>query len=452
MPDDASSEQFANPRLAIPAYLAEQWCEQLMRDIDKLATAFADRMVDEPTGLGCEATVAHRALSTTALTAMTTVLHTLASTSAVDLEVPKAIGRLGAAHQLPAATVGRAFRLGAIMLWEAMVGYVADDADAGSKLLAASPSLWAAVDDCVRAISLVYPSASVTLISDYSPAHRKAHEALLDCHTTTEAEIVECAAILRFPHHGQFVVAAAADAGVIGIADLVGELDSHGVRSSWILRSDGLSGILSLPNGCALNTTCALIGARLAGGVGISSIYERLAATPIAHRQARTAGSATYPTENAVVRYDRPSIGVLLAAAPEVTAEIQLTVLGPILELAPPMRDVFLKTLRCWFDVAGDTRIAAERLFCHPNTVRYRLNRVAELTGYSTAAPIDAGQILVALEAYRISGQWRAQRSTTAYRFRITETASTDHSVFSPSPRAGRDRRLDISGPGSRND
>jgi DNA-binding PucR family transcriptional regulator len=37
--------------------------------------------------------------------------------------------------------------------------------------------------------------------------------------------------------------------------------------------------------------------------------------------------------------------------------------------------------VECYLDAAGVLEAAARRLFVHPNTVRYRLRRVAELTG-----------------------------------------------------------------------
>ena len=46
-----------------------------------------------------------------------------------------------------------------------------------------------------------------------------------------------------------------------------------------------------------------------------------------------------------------------------------------------------VETLSRYFDVGGSVEAAARVLFVHPNTVRYRLRRVQDLTGYS---PFDA--------------------------------------------------------------
>lgn len=48
---------------------------------------------------------------------------------------------------------------------------------------------------------------------------------------------------------------------------------------------------------------------------------------------------------------------------------------------AGPLRDEQLRTLGCYFDAAGDIRTAARNLRIHPNTLRYRLRRVEQMTG-----------------------------------------------------------------------
>lgn len=53
-------------------------------------------------------------------------------------------------------------------------------------------------------------------------------------------------------------------------------------------------------------------------------------------------------------------------------------------DVARPLRDAggeLASTVECYLDAAGVLEAAARRLFVHPNTVRYRLRRVAELTG-----------------------------------------------------------------------
>ncbi|PWU61530.1 PucR family transcriptional regulator, partial [Micromonospora globispora] len=61
-----------------------------------------------------------------------------------------------------------------------------------------------------------------------------------------------------------------------------------------------------------------------------------------------------------------------------------------------------LETLDAFFAAAGTLESAARALFVHPNTVRYRLKRIAEVTGFSPLAPRDAFALQVALTVGRL--------------------------------------------------
>jgi DNA-binding PucR family transcriptional regulator len=45
------------------------------------------------------------------------------------------------------------------------------------------------------------------------------------------------------------------------------------------------------------------------------------------------------------------------------------------------------ETLEAWLDSLGDVRAAAAALFIHPNTLRYRLRRLEEVSGLDIADP-----------------------------------------------------------------
>ncbi|NHC12542.1 PucR family transcriptional regulator [Motilibacter sp. E257] len=61
------------------------------------------------------------------------------------------------------------------------------------------------------------------------------------------------------------------------------------------------------------------------------------------------------------------------------------------------------ETLAAYLEHAGSLEGAARMLFVHPNTVRYRLRRVAELTGYAPAEPRDAFALRLALALGRLA-------------------------------------------------
>ncbi len=68
-------------------------------------------------------------------------------------------------------------------------------------------------------------------------------------------------------------------------------------------------------------------------------------------------------------------------AADELVGAAAEAVLGPLLELAPARRQPLAETLLTYLECGDNAVVAAERLHIHEQTVRYRLRRIAELTG-----------------------------------------------------------------------
>jgi DNA-binding PucR family transcriptional regulator len=62
-----------------------------------------------------------------------------------------------------------------------------------------------------------------------------------------------------------------------------------------------------------------------------------------------------------------------------------------------------LETASAYLECGGSLEGTARLLFVHPNTVRYRIGKVADLTGYQLSDPRDAHTILVALQLGRLN-------------------------------------------------
>jgi DNA-binding PucR family transcriptional regulator len=97
-------------------------------------------------------------------------------------------------------------------------------------------------------------------------------------------------------------------------------------------------------------------------------------------------------------------IHVILDMLRAITAERPELLAGPVASLRAldaSGRTDYIRSLRAWFDHGGDVNGAAEALCLHPNTLRYRLRRMRELTGLNLADPIER---LIAELQLRISG------------------------------------------------
>jgi DNA-binding PucR family transcriptional regulator len=62
-----------------------------------------------------------------------------------------------------------------------------------------------------------------------------------------------------------------------------------------------------------------------------------------------------------------------------------------------------LETAASYLETGGGLEGTARVLFVHPNTVRYRLGKIADLTGYQLTDPHDAHTVRIALALGRLS-------------------------------------------------
>jgi DNA-binding PucR family transcriptional regulator len=62
-----------------------------------------------------------------------------------------------------------------------------------------------------------------------------------------------------------------------------------------------------------------------------------------------------------------------------------------------------VETLGAYLEQAGSLEATARALYVHPNTVRYRLRRVAEVAGYAATDPREAFTLHLALVLGRLA-------------------------------------------------
>jgi hypothetical protein len=68
-------------------------------------------------------------------------------------------------------------------------------------------------------------------------------------------------------------------------------------------------------------------------------------------------------------------------------------------------RGTLIETISSYFQQGSSIEATARDLFVHPNTVRYRLRQVSELTGYSPTDPRESLTLEIALVLGRLSGR-----------------------------------------------
>ena len=82
----------------------------------------------------------------------------------------------------------------------------------------------------------------------------------------------------------------------------------------------------------------------------------------------------------------------------------------PLADAGPALTE----TLDAYLDSGGAIEACARKLFVHPNTVRYRLKRIADFTGRDPTLPRDAYVLRVASTVGRLGRQATHSSSTNA--------------------------------------
>ena len=122
------------------------------------------------------------------------------------------------------------------------------------------------------------------------------------------------------------------------------------------------------------------------------SIDRARAAWPL-----HVAGLLDRETGRTLVRADDHLLALLVAAEPELAADLRERALSPLRALPAGALARGEQTLRAWLDAHGDVATAAAALHVHPQTVRYRLTQLRETFGDALDDPAARLELALAL-------------------------------------------------------
>jgi phosphoglycolate phosphatase-like HAD superfamily hydrolase len=321
-----------------------------------------------------------------------------------DVTAPRATGRRRAEQGTPLADILHAYRLGFTELWEAIVEEARNARAPSETLIDAASGVWWLIGEYTQELTVAYREAAAELQLAGARERSALVEALFTGGIPDRDTLWEAAKLLRLPWEGVFVVVAAEAPGLAqeGLPDVEAMLAARGIGSAWRLHPDIQTGVVSLRRSDVLAVLLELLGRSVRARSGVSPIYHSLEETPRALHYARLVLASLPAGCPAVGQFEETPLRVLAAAAPDAAGELARAVLGPVLELPAPDRSTLLDTLRAWFEAGGSAVETGRRIYCHPNTVRYRLRRLQEHTGRSLDDPRAVAELLAALDALRL--------------------------------------------------
>ncbi len=221
-----------------------------------------------------------------------------------------------------------------------------------------------------------------------------------------EVERVAAAASWRLPERLVALVVADAVAVAGRLPGAVGaDLDPVGVAlvpaPARAAGNAGAEGTGSGPAGwlnrvrIAVRDRPAVLGPVVALGLAGRSIARAQAAWPL-HVAGLLGGEP-----GGLVRADEHLLALLLAAEPELAADLCDRATAPLRALPAGAAVRSEQTLRAWLDAHGDVSAAAAALHVHPQTVRYRLAGLREVFGDALDDPDARLELAIALRMTR---------------------------------------------------
>jgi hypothetical protein len=378
--------------------------KRLLNRVDDLATELTGMIQRAEPFYSERGVVPTEDLRASVLDNLVNILSQLSGRPLPRHEPPRVTGRRRAEQGVPLSVILHAFRVAGKFIWTAILAEAAGDEVATTALLHAGSELWLIIDNESGAVTDAYRDTVVERARSDSQTRNAMLDVLLRGDLGDGSRLWECAATLRLPHHGTFVVVAAKAPrpGVESIPHAEDVLRTRDVQSAWRVEVDAHVGVVVLTPRTGIDQLSAHLADLTSGPVGFSEPYPSLDQTPAALRQARLAFATATPASRELVRYEQVPVAVLLASAPDAATTVAEAFLGPVLALPAVERDMLLGTLRVWFDEHGATSAAAAKLHVHRNTVRYRLRRLEDLTGRTLSQPTGVAELHIALEAARI--------------------------------------------------
>jgi PucR C-terminal helix-turn-helix domain/GAF domain/GGDEF-like domain len=228
-------------------------------------------------------------------------------------------------------------------------------------------------------------------------------DSLLEGRIFDDCSLSEVAGYLRLPKDGPFVVIAAEvrSGGAEPLPAVGSKLRSLDMYSAWRLLPDWQVGIVHVASEQQLDKVIALLSRTALDRVGVSARFNDLRETPQALHFAKVTLRGRLDHACRVEVFDGTILATAALAAPDVMIKSTGTALNSFGDLPDEEREILFETFRVWEETDASVGAAAERLCCHPNTVRYRLRRIEKRTGRSLSRPRDLAELCLAFEVHR---------------------------------------------------
>lgn len=318
-------------------------------------------------------------------------------------ELWRETGRRRARQGVPLEHVLHAYTTGARVLWESLVARAETDNGAGIDervLLSAASTVWSNLDVQNAVLIDSYRREGARLQRQDLQRQQATLDALLEGRGGDPAYVEEARAALDIGAGDDLACVVLLQE--VDAADELGSLEDRlerlGIGARWHIRSGVYFGLLfgDLPDEAGL---CALLGPHTPARMGVARAIGGLPGFATAFLLANRAAETLARNERRAVSVADRLPEVLMIGSPQVTSVLIAQTIGPLLSQPDAQRSTLLETLEALLRHDGSPTHAAADLFCHRNTVIYRLKQIETLTGRTLSDPRDKLLLSLALSA-----------------------------------------------------
>ena len=326
----------------------------------------------------------------------------LADSEARAVDVWRETGRRRAQQGIPLEHVLNAYSFGARVLWEALLEQRNNpDVDIDDRVvLFAGRQIFSGLDVQNATVVDAYRREAARLQRRDLQRQQRLLDGLVEGRGSDPAFVAEVREILGIATDEPVACVVARFDGMLDapMRNPEDHLERAGVMSYWHVRGDIYFGLVQLGT-LGLDGVVETLTHITTGRVGVAVSPEGVSGLSMAYQLA--AGTVeTLPRAAAqVVTVTDRLPEVLLTGNPEVTALLVRETVGPLLSQPAHQAEVLVATLRALVAHNGSPTHAAAELFCHRNTVIYRMRQIGSLTGRDLADARDRLLFSLALMA-----------------------------------------------------
>jgi DNA-binding PucR family transcriptional regulator len=305
-------------------------------------------------------------------------------------------------------------------LWDAIIELAGDDEDGRAAALILARPLIGYIDVLSRVVTDAFTETEEALSSRASIVRRNVMDILLSGGDLTPGAQLNAARLAGLDHLRPLVVIVARptrvalDEAALGVAAVaLARAEGDAVEPLVAVRQDEIVVIRAMPEGKAQHVTEPLKTVarrlderRLSLAVGVSTVHAGLADVPAAYDEACLALEQLRDSGGVLALGDIGVADYLILRAGDSTAwrlvplEVRSFVEDDLRQGA-----VLSATLLAYVACDLSVKLAAERLFVHPNTAHYRLAKIEERTGRSMRRLTDVLLLTIAIRLQQESAR-----------------------------------------------